>query len=276
MKIDAHHHFWRYIAEEYGWITDAMAVIRHNFLPETLAPMLQSLKIDGTVAVQARQTVAETNWLLELAARHRFIKGVVGWVPLDDPQVEKLLDVLADDPRLKGVRHLLQAEPSVFMETSGFNAGLRAVAAQGLTYDLLVFARQLPAAIELVDRHPRLRFVVDHIAKPIIAGPPPPEWRQRIAELAKRPHVCCKFSGLVTEVRGDQWTPELLWPYFDVVLDAFGPERLMFGSDWPVCLVASDYTRWFRFVESCVEDLEPHERDRILGGTAAAFYRLAP
>jgi L-fuconolactonase len=274
MKLDAHHYFWRYTPEDFGWITAAMAPLRRHFSPADFAPLLQSVKLDGTVAVQARAAVAETDWLLELAAQHAFIRGVVGWVPLHDPKVDQLLEVLADNRRFKGVRHGLQDEPSVFMESKAFNAGLEAVAARGLAYDLLVFARQLPAVIELVDRHPRLRFVVDHIAKPIIAGPPPAEWRRDLAELARRPHVCCKFSGLVTEVRGPAWTPELLWPYFDVVLDAFGADRLMFGSDWPVCLVAADYKRWFRFVESCVEDLDPAERDRILGGTAAEFYRL--
>lgn len=274
MKIDTHQHFWRYTPEEYDWIHDDMSVIRRDFFPEDLAPLLTSLGLDGTVAVQARQTVGETNWLLELARQHRFIKGVVGWVPLNDPHMDELLDLLAQNPHFKGARHVLQAEPSVFMETSGFNAGLRAVTAHGLTYDLLVFARQLAATIELVDRHPEQKFVLDHIAKPIITGAPPPEWRRHINELAKRPNVCCKFSGLVTEVRGCQWTSELLWPYFDVVLDAFGPDRLMFGSDWPVCLVAADYARWYKFVEGCVTDLTEAERARVLGGTATAFYRL--
>jgi L-fuconolactonase len=274
MRIDSHQHYWRYTPSEFGWITDAMAVIRHDFLPGNVAPLLQALKLDGAVAVQARQTVAETEWLLELAGQHSFIKGVVGWVPLNDPKVDKLLDVLAEDRRLKGVRHVLQAEPSVFLETSAFNAGLESVGMHGLAYDLTIFARQLPAATELVDRHPNVRFVVDHIAKPIITGPPPSEWCDHIKELARRPHVCCKFSGLVTEVRGRSWTPDLLWPYFDVVLDAFGADRLMFGSDWPVCLVASEYTRWFHFVESCIEDLEPHEGSRLLGDTAAECYRL--
>jgi L-fuconolactonase len=274
VKIDAHHHLWRYQPEEYPWITDGMAEIRRHFLPEELGKLLSSQGIAGTVAVQARQTVEETHWLLELAEAHPFIKGVVGWVPLVDRGVEALLAVLRENPRLKGVRHVLQSEPSVFMEGSAFNRGLSAVTTCGLVYDLLVFARQLPAAIELVDRHPQQVFVLDHIAKPIINGPPPAEWRQQIAELARRPLVSCKFSGLVTEVRGGRWTPELLWPYFDVVLDAFGPDRLMFGSDWPVCLVASGYARWFDFVESCVEDLDAREQARILGGTARAVYKL--
>ena len=276
MKIDAHQHCWRYTPGEFGWIDDGMAVIRRNYYPADLAPLLVTTGIDGTVAVQARQIVEETLQLLEHTHRHPFIKGVVGWVPLIDPKVGGLLDQLLEDKILKGVRHVLQGEPDSYMAMPAFNAGLGAVAARGLSYDLLVKAPQLPAAIALVDRHPDLPFVLDHIAKPVIAGPPPAEWRRDLAELARRPNVCCKFSGLVTEVPGyASWTPELLWPYFDVVLAAFGPDRLMFGSDWPVCLAATEYARWYRFIESCVTGLTLDERNLILGGTAIRFYRLA-
>ena len=276
MKIDAHHHCWRYTPEEFSWIDDGMRAIRRNFYPVDLAPLLKAAGIDGTVVVQARQTVEETLQLLEHTQRHRFIKGVVGWVPLADPKVARLLEQLQEDKALKGVRHVLQAEPDGFMAGPAFNAGLQTVTARGLSYDLLVKAPQLPAAMALVDRHPALPVVLDHIAKPVIAGAPPPEWRRHIAELARRPNVCCKFSGLVTEVPGYAWTPELLWPYFDVVLEAFGANRLMFGSDWPVCLVAAEYSNWHRFVASCVTGLTPEERHLILGGTATRFYRLAP
>lgn len=276
MKIDAHHHFWRYTPEEFGWISDDMAVIRRNFYPADLAPQLAAANVGGTVAVQARQTMEETLQLLEHTQRHAFIQGVVGWVPLADPKLPRLLDELREEKKLKGVRHVLQDEPDALMADPAFNAGLRAVAARGLSYDLLVKAPQLPAATALVDRHPDLAFVLDHIGKPMITGRPPDEWCRDLADLARRPNVCCKFSGVVTEVLGIEWTPELLWPYFDVALAAFGPERLMFGSDWPVCLVATEYTRWDRFVESCVTGLAPAERRAILGGTAARFYRLAP
>jgi L-fuconolactonase len=276
VKIDAHHHFWRYTLEEFDWIRDDMGAIRRNFYPADLAPQLAAVNVDGTVVVQARQLLEETMQLLEHTQRHAFIKGVVGWVPLTDPKVAGLLDQLREEKKLKGVRHVLQGEPDAFMADSAFNAGLRAVAAHGLGYDLLVRAPQLPAAIALVDRHPNLPFVLDHIAKPVISGAPPAEWRRDLAELAHRPNICCKFSGLVTEVLGREWTPELLWPYFDVVLAAFGADRLMFGSDWPVCLVATEYTRWDRFIESCVTGLTPAERQSILGGTAARFYRLTP
>jgi L-fuconolactonase len=276
VKIDAHHHCWRYTPEEFAWIGDDMAAIRRDYSPEDLIPLLAATGQDGSVAVQARQTMPETIELLEHTRRHPFIKGVVGWVPLIDPKVASLLDELSEDKKLKGVRHVLQDEPDSYMTGRAFNAGLTAVTARSLSYDLLVKAPQLPVAIQLVDRHPTLPFVLDHLAKPVIAGPPPPEWRRHLAELAQRPNVCCKFSGAVTEVRGGPWTPELLWPYFAVALAAFGASRLMFGSDWPVCLVASDYVRWHRFVVSCVTGLSSGERDLILGGTATKFYRLTP
>ena len=274
MKIDAHHHCWRYSPEEYDWINYDMRAIRRDYLPTDLTPHLTAAGLDGTVLVQARQTLVETNALLAHARQHSFIKGVVGWVPLIDPQVARLLEQFQSEPKLKGVRHVLQGEPDSYMANPAFDAGLKAVAARGLRYDLLVKAPQLPAAIQLVDRHPTLSFVLDHIAKPAIAGAPPPEWRKQITELARRPHVCCKFSGVVTEVLGYAWTPQLLRPYFDVVLNAFGASRLMFGSDWPVCLVASDYVRWYHFVEQCTAALTPAERLGILGGTATRFYRL--
>jgi len=255
VKIDAHHHFWRYTPEEFGWIGDDLRVLRRNFYPADLVPALAAAGVDGTVVVQARQLLEETMQLLEHANRQPFLKGVVGWVPLADPKIARLLDELHEEKKLKGVRHVLQDEPDAYL------AGQ---------------APQLPAVLALVDRHPSLPFVLDHIAKPVVARTPPAAWRRDLAELARRPNVHCKFSGVVTEVPGFAWTPELLWPYFDVVLAAFGADRLMFGSDWPVCLVAAEYSHWDRFVESCVTGLAPAERTAILGGTAIKFYRLAP
>lgn len=279
MRIDSHQHFWRYTADDYGWIDDSMRVIRRDFLPQDLAPQLAAAGVDGTVAVQARQSLAETDFLLDLAASHSLVKGVVGWVPLREQgsAVGATLDRYARHPAFKGVRHVLQGEDDAYMADPAFNAGLREVAARGLTYDLLVFARQLPAALGFVARHPTLPIVLDHIAKPVVQGPPPSAWLEHIRELARHPHVSCKFSGVVTEVHapGWTWTPELLRPYFEVALEAFGPRRLMFGSDWPVCLVASDYLRWHRFVEDCTASLTPDERAAILGGNAVSFYNLS-
>jgi L-fuconolactonase len=274
MRIDAHQHFWRYSPEEYGWIDEPMAALRRDFQPADLAPLLAAHRLDGTVAVQARQTLEETRWLLGLARDHAFIKGVVGWLPLADPNIGSVLDSFAKNPRLKGVRHVVQGQPPGFLDDPAFNAGLREITARRLTYDILIFANQLEEAIRFIDRHPQQPFVLDHMAKPVVQGPPPAAWCRQLRELARRPLVTCKFSGVVTEVPGWQWTPELMRPYFEETLAAFGPHRLMFGSDWPVCLVATDYARWFEFVESCTQRLSAAERERVLGGTAAEVYRL--
>ncbi len=278
MRIDAHQHFWRYTAAEYGWIDEGMGAIRRDFLPPDLAPALAAAQLDGSVAVQARQSLAETDWLLALGESFSLIQGIVGWVPLaaEGHAIGRILDRYASQRRFKGVRHVLQAEPDAYFADPGFNDALQEVARRGLTYDLLVLARQLPASLSLVDRHPTLRIVLDHLAKPVVQGPPPREWRRDLRELARRPNVACKFSGVVTEVPGGRWSADLVRPYFEVALEAFGPDRLMFGSDWPVCLVAADYAGWLAAVERFVQPLAPDERNALMGGTATSVYRLAP
>ena len=276
MRIDAHQHFWRYSPEEYSWIDDSMRAIRRNFLPADLAPALASAQLDGSIAVQARQSIDETDWLLALADSSPGIKGVVGWVPLaaEGADIRRVLDRYDGQTRLKGVRHVLQAEPDAYFSNPGFNTALHEIARRNLSYDLLVYARQLPAALAWIDRHPNLRVVVDHIAKPVVDGVPRPEWRAQMRELARRPNVFCKFSGVVTEAPHWRWSVGQIRPYFETVLEAFGAQRLMFGSDWPVCLVAADYARWFATVESLVQPLSTTERDAIFGGAATAFYHL--
>ncbi len=278
MLIDAHQHFWHYSAAEYDWIDESMAAIRRDFLPADLLAAGQDTDLDGSVAIQARQSLEETAWLLQLSETCAAIKGVVGWMPLarEGAAVAARLDRYRTHPRFKGVRHVLQAEPDAYFADAGFNAGLAAVAERNLTYDLLIKAPQLPAGIALVDRHPNLRVILDHIAKPVVDGPPPLAWREQIRELARRPNVFCKFSGVVTEVPRWRWFPELLRPYFEVVLEAFGPRRLMFGSDWPVCLVATDYQRWHALVAEFIRPLPPAERAAILGATAVSAYHLSP
>lgn len=278
VKIDAHQHFWSYDPVQYDWIDDSMTAIRRDFLPADLASLAASAGIDGAVAVQARQSLAETDWLLSLAEAHPvLVRGVVGWAPLREhgAKIGAVLDAWSARPALKGLRHVLQGEPDAYMADPSFNAAVAVLPSRGLSYDLLVFARQLPAALAFVDSHPGLAVVLDHIAKPVVQGPPPAEWAKNLRELARREHVCCKFSGVVTEVPGRKWTPELLRPYFETALEAFGPSRLMFGSDWPVCLVAAGYAEWHAFVETCVAPLSATERAAILGRNAARFYRLA-
>jgi L-fuconolactonase len=274
MRVDAHQHFWWYTTEEFGWIDDAMAAIRRDFLPVDLLPLMNESGIDATVAVQARQSLEETEWLLRLADENDWIAGVVGWVPLADPHVETALAKLSANAKLKGVRHVLQGEADEYFHRQDFNAGIALLKRYSLTYDVLVVERQLPAAIQLVDRHPNQPFVLDHVAKPRIAAGEIEPWRSRIQELARRPHVVCKLSGMVTEADFQCWSIEDLRPYVETVLEAFGPGRLLFGSDWPVCTVASSYSRWISVVNAFLSDLSSNEQESVFGGNAAKFYGL--
>ncbi len=275
MVVDAHHHFWRYSPAEYGWIDDRMAALRRDFLPADLQREMRAAGVDAVVSVQARQSVEETRWLLDLAAQNPFIAGVVGWVPLVSPSVAADLAQFAAHPKLVAVRHVLQDEPDpLFMLRADFQAGIRALRAFDLAYDILIYDRHLPQTIELVDRHLSQRFVIDHMAKPSIKERRTEPWARQMRELARRPDVCCKLSGLVTEIGRPNWTVADLRPYVDVVLDAFGPERVLFGSDWPVCLVACGYPRWMEIVQEIIAPLSPTERAAILGGNARRVYRL--
>jgi L-fuconolactonase len=275
MVIDAHHHFWRYSPREYGWISQSMAVLRRDFLPDDLRRETDPVGVQGVISVQARQTIEETEWLLDLADQHSFIRGVVGWVPLVSDRVRDDLSRLSWRAKLKAVRHVLQDEPDDdYMLRADFNRGIGALKEFGLRYDLLIFERQLPAAIKLVDRRPELTFIVDHIAKPRIVDNTISPWRESMRDLARRPNVYCKLSGVVTEADHKTWTPSQLRPYLDAALDAFGPARLMFGSDWPVCLLACGYQRWYQVVRDFSSSLSADEQQRVFGGTAVEAYGL--
>jgi len=252
-----------------------MRAIRRDFLPADLQAEMSAAGVEGVVSVQARQTVEETAWLLELARTNGFIKGVVGWVPLIDANVRDHLEACALNPKLRAVRHVLQGEPDErYMLREGFNAGIRALGRFGLVYDILIFERQLPQTIEFVGRHPSQVFVLDHIAKPRIKENALEPWASGIKELARRENVFCKVSGMATEADWAAWSESQLRPYFDTVLEAFGPNRLMFGSDWPVCLVASGYRRWLDAVTAFARDLSASEQQQLFGGTATAVYHL--
>lgn len=275
MRIDSHHHFWKYSAQEYGWIDDSMARIRRDFLPSDLESELRQAGIDGAVSVQARQTIEETAFLLDLADRHDFLRAVVGWVPLIERDVAEALDRFRSNPKLRGVRHVLQGEADDrYMLREDFNRGVALLAERNLVYDILIFERHLPQTLQFVDRHPNQTFVLDHIAKPRIKDNMLSPWQSFIVELAHRPNVYCKVSGMVTEADYQAWTPEQLRPYFDTVLSAFGAKRVMFGSDWPVCLVACEYGRWAEIVRGWIAELSQAEQDRILGGSAAEAYGI--
>lgn len=275
MRIDAHHHFWHYTPTEYDWIDDGMAAICRDFLPADLAPEIAAAGIDRVISVQARESVAETEALLEWAAAHAWIAGVVGWFPLIDPGLGDLLERFAATPALKGVRHVLQAEPAEYMDRKDFNAGIAQLRATNLTYDILIVHHQLPAAIRLVDRHPNQVFVLDHIAKPPIRAGELQPWARNLAELARRPNIFCKLSGIVTEADYSTWTYEQILPYMEIALEAFTPARLMFGSDWPVCRVATTYVDWVRTIDRFAETLSAAERQALFHDTAARAYRLA-
>jgi len=274
--IDAHHHLWKYSAAEYGWITPQMPSIRRDFLPPQLEELMHHFGIEGTVAVQARQTLEETSWLLSLSEKHPLIRGVVGWVPLTDgASLRSHLERFAANRSLRGVRHVIHDEPDArYILRNDFNAGIAALHEFGLRYDILIFERHLPAAIEFVDRHPNQIFIVDHMAKPRIKERIISPWDRNMREMAKRQNVYCKLSGMVTEADLAGWTPQDLQPYIDVVLAAFGPRRILYGSDWPVLLRACDYARWFGTVNNAIAKLSRTEQDRIMGGTAIEAYAL--
>lgn len=256
-------------------MSDGMKAIRRSFGPADLQAEMAKTGINGVVSVQARQTVEETKFLLDYGAKHAFIKGVVGWVPLIDPNVGDVLASYMSQPKLRGVRHVLHDEADDrYMLRADFDRGIGTLHYFGLTYDILIFEKHLPYAIELVDKHPQVTFVVDHIAKPKIKERLMEPWRAKIREIAKRPNVYCKISGMVTEADWTKWTEADLQPYFDTVLEAFEPRRLMFGSDWPVCLVASPYAKWHALVAKQIGKLTAAEQARIWGETAVAAYGL--
>ena len=276
MKIDSHQHFWRYRPETYGWIDERKGVLKRDYLPEDLEPLLRARGFDACVAVQAAHTSDETRFLLDLSDRHPFMRAVVGWVDLRAPDVERRLAEPARHPRLKGIRHIAQDEPDDrFLVREDVLRGIAALEPFGLAYDILIFARQLPAAIELARRLPRQRFVLDHIAKPEIAAGRISPWKEQVRELAAAPNVCCKLSGMVTEAAWKGWTAADFRPYLDVVFEAFGPDRLMIGSDWPVCLLAGDYPTVMGLVEDHMAGGPAADREKVLGANAARFYRIA-
>lgn len=275
MKIDSHHHLWNYSAEEYGWIDDSMQALRRDFLPEDIKREIDAVGIDGVVTVQARQSTVETGWLLDFADKNDFILGVVGWVDLRGSSVTDQLEQFAPHPKLKAVRHVVQDEPdNDFILGEDFNAGISLLKNHGLVYDILIYERQLAPSVQFVDRHPDQPFVLDHIAKPQIDKNLMDPWQAHIREMAKRQNVTCKISGMVTEADHQAWTPEQLLPYLETTLEAFGPKRVMFGSDWPVCLLACEYDRWHQIVSDFANSLSETEQASLFGGTAVQAYGL--
>lgn len=275
MTIDSHHHLWKFNEREFGWMSGEMTAIRKDFLIPELEQVVRDSGVEGTVVVQARQTVEETELLLNLAAESPLILGVVGWVPLAGPDASSYLERFAHHPKFKGVRHVLHDEPDdLYMLRKNFGHGVSLLRNLGLAFDVLIFERQLPQTLVFVDRHPSQIFVIDHIAKPKIRAGLLSPWRERMIELAKRENVYCKVSGMVTEADWNTWTTDDLRPYFDIVLAAFGAKRLMFGSDWPVLALAGGYERWMSTFRSFIAELSPDEQEWICRRSAMIAYRL--
>ncbi|MBU2902069.1 amidohydrolase family protein [Maribacter dokdonensis] len=274
MIIDSHQHYWKYDPVRDSWINDAMKIIQRDFLPSDLKPILTENNVDGCIAVQADQSETETTFLLNLATHNNFIKGVVGWVDLCDNNVKKRLEYFAQNKLFKGVRHILQAEKEDFILDQAFMDGIGELAALNLTYDLLVFPNQLKNSIQLVSKFSNQKFVLDHIAKPPIKLGEINDWKAAITALAKNPNVYCKLSGLTTEANWSSWNISDFTPYIDVVFEAFGTNRIMFGSDWPVCLLAGSYAKNKDIITSYIKQLTPAEQAQVMGLNAMDFYNL--
>ncbi|MDF2157066.1 amidohydrolase family protein [Algoriphagus sp. CAU 1675] len=274
MKIDAHQHFWQFDPVRDSWITEDMGRIRRNFLPEDLYPLLKSSGIEACIAVQADTSLRETDFLLDLAGQYSWISGVVGWVDLSSLNLDQTLEVYSGNSKLLGFREILQSKDPQFMLREKFIQGIQAIGKKGYTYDILVYPHHLSASLELVKKCPNQKFVIDHLAKPYIKDKEWKEWKKAMQPIAERELVYCKVSGMVTEADWKNWTEDDLAPYLEIALELFGPDRLMYGSDWPVCLLAGEYGQVYEVIQNWTSRLSKSERDRILGETAAEFYHI--
>ena len=275
MLLDSHQHFWKYDAAEYPWIPPGSPLHR-DWLPGDLAPLLAAAGLEGCIAVQARQTVEESRWLLGLAEASPIVKGVVGWVDLRSERVSEQLVELSKHPKFCGVRHVVQDEPDAdFMLGAEFQRGIGHLHHFGLTYDILIFPKQLAATIKLVRKFPEQAFVLDHIAKPHIKDGTMEPWRAQMRELAKAPNVLCKVSGMVTEADRRAWKAADFRPYLDLVFEVFGEDRLMYGSDWPVCLLAGSYAQTHGLTDEYTRPLSAVARAKFFGGNAERCYLAA-
>lgn len=276
MQIDSHQHFWRYNEEEYEWINEDMVKLKKDFLPEDLLDELGKTGYDGCVAVQARQIETETKFLLHLMEKNAFIKGVVGWLDLQADNIASILEKYVDNQNLKGLRHIVESEPDPeFLLNPSFLKGISHLKNHNLTYDILVLPKHLPAAIKFVAKFPEQKFVVDHLAKPFIKDKKISPWKDDLHALAAFPNVYCKISGLVTEASWNSWHKDDFTPYLDIALQAFGTERLMIGSDWPVCLLAASYKEVMAISGDYISKLSKEEQRKIMGGNACTFYNLS-
>jgi L-fuconolactonase len=274
MIIDSHQHFWNYNPERDTWIDESMQALKKNFLPENLKPILIDNAIDGCISVQAGQSYEETEFLLKCASNNKFIKGVVGWVDLCSPDLEKKLKRYSTDKKLKGVRHIVQSESKEYLLRKDVQVGISKLSNFNLTFDLLVTPIQLQSAIKLVKTFPNQKFVLDHIAKPRISEPLSKTWVNDIINLSKQDNVFCKISGLVTETKGYNFREVDFLPFLDIIFQYFGFDRIMYGSDWPVCLLAADYKKVLEIITNYLSKYDSKTRKKIMGTNAQIFYNL--
>lgn len=274
MTVDSHVHFWKYNKQRDSWITDEMKILRKDYLPEHLSLTLKRTGIDGCVAVQADQSELETHFLVELSKTHPIIKGVVGWIDLQKENIEERLNYFSQYSEIKGWRHIVQTEPVDFLLGKNFQRGIRALQPYDFTYDILIYHQQLNEAIEFVSKFPEQKFVIDHCAKPDIKNKNIEQWKTGMKEMAKHPNVYCKLSGLLTEAAWKEWSPADFYPYLDVVFNAFGTDRLLYGSDWPVILLSGIYVQWKSLLEKYMEQFDEESREKVFGKNAIEFYKL--
>ena len=274
MRIDAHQHFWIYDQRRDSWMNDDMRLIRKDFLPQDLFPLLQQNNIDGCIAVQADQSADETDFLLQLADENDFIKAVVGWIDLPAANIEEQLEKYLSYKKLKGFRHIVQDEPENFLLREDFCRGISLLKNYQFTYDILVYSSQLPTVLRFIELFPDQRFVIDHIGKPHIKNGKNEQWKNEMKQIAKHPNIYCKLSGIVTEADWKSWTVADFQPYIAIVLENFGTERVMFGSDWPVCLLAASYTRCCQILEQNTMQLNEEEKRKLWGENAIRFYNM--
>ena len=272
--IDSHQHFWKYNPERHSWISEEMAAIQKDFLPDNLKDVLLKNKVYGCITVQVDQNEEETNWMLSLAEGHPFIKGIVGWVDLQAPNIIERLQYFSSFPKLKGFRHILQAEEPSFLQQPSFVRGISYLKNFNFTYDILIYPQHLKAALELVKKFPKQKFVINHLGKPAIAKGHYCGWEKDIKSLSEFENVYCKISGMVTEANWNTWTSENLRPYLDTVVKTFNTKRIMFGSDWPVCLLAASYEKWLQTVQQYFSSFSKNEQEDFFSGNAKQFYNL--
>lgn len=274
MLIDSHVHFWKYDKKKDAWITPEMKILKQDYLPEHLSLSLKRNGVDGVIAVQADQSELETLFLVELAKTHSEIKGVVGWIDLQHENISERLHYFSQFNSIKGWRHVVQAEPDDFLGGENFRRGVQALQQYNYVYDVLIYHHQLKAAVDFVSAFPEQVFVLDHCAKPDIKNKSIEEWRLLIKEMAAHPGVSCKLSGLLTETSWKEWSPADFYPYLDVVFEAFGTNRLLFGSDWPVILLSGMYVQWKSLLEKYMENFTEEERLNVFGQNAVRIYNL--